>query len=236
MRTTMRCTLALFALLALAACTDTVTEPLTEDEELYRGAIPSASISVDGTEGSGEWSGITAIASDSTGDSQGNSSTDVTALYIARSSSSIFFRLDVAGTTTLPPSQPNTETGTAGYAVKFRLFNQAANACAELEEGGDSLWVFTTEATSEGTVSAAITTSDLFSHSTRFYGTKDVTVGAGQILELAFPTGVILPHFTRIKVFGVESVWDDKVSEEEGGPVTGSYDTLWDVPFCMSLS
>ena len=236
MRTTMRCTLALFPLLALAACTDTVTEPLTEDEELYRGTIPIASISADGTEGSGEWIGITAIASDSAGDSQGNSSTDVTALYVARSSSRIFFRLDVAGTATLPPSQPNTESGAAGYAVKFRLFNQAAIACSELEEGGDSLWVFTAEATSDGTVSAAVTTFDLYSHSTGFSGTRDVSVGAGQILELAFPTSVILPHFTRIKVFGVESFWDDKVSVEEGGPVTGTYDTLWDVPFCMNLS
>ena len=61
-------------------------------------------------------------------------------------------------------------------------------------------------------------------------------MGAAQILELAFPTSVILPRFTRIKVFGVESIWDDKVSEEEGGPVAGSYDTLWDVPFCMNLS
>ena len=231
MRTTMRCTLVSLTLLVFAACTESVTEPLTEDEELYRGTIPSASISVDGTEGSGEWSGITAIASDSTGDSQGDSDTDLTALYIARSSSHIFFRLDVAGMATLPPAEPNTQNGTTGFTVRYRLFNQAAIGCSELEEGGDSLWVFIAESTSDGTIDAAVTTSELHSQ-----GAGDVSVGAGQILELAFLTSVIHVGHTRIKVFGVESLWDDKVPEDEGGPQTGTFDTIWDVPFCMSLS
>ncbi len=231
MRTTMRCTLASLTLLALAACYESVAEPLTEDEELYRGTIPTASISVDGTEGSGEWSGITAIATDSTGDSQGESDTDLTALYIARSSSHIFFRLDVVGTATLPPSVPNTENGTAGYAVKFRLFNQAAIGCSELDESSDSLWVFTAEATSDGTVDGVLYNPDSYGGST-----SNVTVGSGQIVELALPASVIHAGLTRIKVFGVESFWDDKIPVDEGGPQTGTFDTLWDVPFCMTLN
>lgn len=94
-----------------------LTRPAEDPKPAFGRKLPVAMIVVDG--GVTDWSGVSPIMTDASGDQNGNTSTDLTALYVAVSGSTLAFRMDTAGPMAFPhtPSQDfsNIEVGIHFY-------------------------------------------------------------------------------------------------------------------------